>query len=85
MVIQAKVGEGNRLFGTVTVQQLAVELQNRGISVDRRKIDLEDIRTTGEYTATIKLHPEVSASLKVVVESEAETETEPEAAEEAEA
>ncbi len=85
LVIQAKVGEGNRLFGTVTVQQLAVELQNRGISVDRRKIDLEDIRTTGEYTATIKLHPEVSASLKVVVESEAETETEPEAAEEAEA
>lgn len=80
VVIKAKVGEGNRLFGTVTSQQLAVELQNRGISVDRRKIDLEDIRTTGEYSASIKLHPEVSADLKVVVESES---AEEDAAEEA--
>ena len=70
LVIKAKVGEENRLFGTVTSQQLSVQLQERGIAVDRRKIDIEDIRTTGEYTATIKLHSEVSATLKVIVESE---------------
>ncbi|NND72041.1 MAG: 50S ribosomal protein L9 [Rhodothermales bacterium] len=76
LVIKAKVGEENRLFGTVTVQQLAVQLQERGIAVDRRKIDLEDIRTTGEYTAAIKLHSEVTANLKVVVENEEEEEEE---------
>ena len=61
VVIKAKVGEENRLFGTVTAQALAVQLQNRGIAVDRRKIVIEDIRTTGEFTAALKRHSEVKS------------------------
>lgn len=68
VVFSAKVGEDNRIFGTVTTQQIAVELTNRGFDVDRRDIELdEDIRYVGAYTATITLHPEVEASLDIQV------------------
>ncbi len=68
VVFSAKVGEENRIFGTVTTQQVAVELDNRGFDVDRRDIELdEEIRYVGAYTATIDLHPEVSATLDIQV------------------
>ena len=68
VVIAAKVGEENRIFGTVTSQQLAVELAKQGFDVDRKNIELdEDIRMIGVYTATVKLHREVSATVKVEV------------------
>ena len=68
VVIAARTGEGNRLFGTVTSQQLAVELAQRGFNIDRRNISLnEEIRVVGVYTATVKVHPEVTAQLKVRV------------------
>jgi len=83
VVILAKVGEENRIFGTVTSQQIADNLEGQGISVDRRKITLsEDIRMVGVYTASVKLHPEVTAQVKVRVEPEsakAEAEAEAEA------
>src|SRR5690606_24942326 len=60
VLIPVKVGEENRIFGTVTSQQLAVELTKRGFEVDRRKIELsEDIRVIGVYTASVRIHPEV--------------------------
>jgi large subunit ribosomal protein L9 len=62
------VGEDNRIFGTVTTQQIAVELANRGYDIDRRSIDLdEDIREVGTYTAHIQLHPQVKAKLSIQV------------------
>jgi large subunit ribosomal protein L9 len=68
VVFSAKVGEENRIFGTVTTQQVAVELSNRGFDVDRRDIELdEEIRYVGAYTATITLHPEVQATLDLQV------------------
>ena len=68
LVIPMPTGEENRLFGTVTTQQVADELQAKGIEVDRRKIALgEEIRVTGVYTATVRLHPEHTAELKVKV------------------
>jgi large subunit ribosomal protein L9 len=68
VVFTAKVGEDNRIFGTVTTQQIAVELANRGFDVDRRSISLdEDIREVGTYTAEIELHPQVTARLDVQV------------------
>lgn len=70
VVIKAKVGAENRIFGSVTGQQIALELATRGFQIDRRRIDLEDIRMLGVYTAHIKLHTEVHATLKVRVESE---------------
>lgn len=76
VLIPVKVGEENRIFGTVTSQQLAVELTKRGFEVDRRKIELsEDIRVIGVYSATVRLHPEVTAEVKVRVVSDSETES----------
>lgn len=68
IVVSARVGEENRIFGTVTSQQLAVELSKRGFDIDRRNIELnEDIRMIGVYTATVKLRKDVTAELKVRV------------------
>jgi len=68
VVFSAKVGEDNRIFGTVTTQQIAVELSNRGFNIDRRDIELdEDIRYVGAYTATISLRIDVTASLDIQV------------------
>jgi large subunit ribosomal protein L9 len=68
VVFTAKVGEDNRIFGTVTTQQIAVELSSRGFDIDRRDISLdEDIRRVGSYTAHIQLHPDVDARLNIQV------------------
>ncbi|MFB6231186.1 MAG: 50S ribosomal protein L9 [Salinibacter sp.] len=68
VVFTAKVGEDNRIFGTVTTQQIAVELSNRGFDIDRRKIELdEDIRFVGAYTATVDLDYGVTATLDIQV------------------
>ena len=68
VVIEAKVGEENRIFGTVTPQQVALKLATQGFNLDRRHVRLnEDIRLIGVYTATVKLHSEVEAQLKVRV------------------
>jgi large subunit ribosomal protein L9 len=50
---------------------IAAQLKNLGIDVDRRKIQLDKpIRTLGEYNVLIKLHPEVTGSIKVIVAPE---------------
>ncbi len=68
LVFSAKVGEENRIFGTVTTQQIAVELSNRGFDVDRKNIELdEDIRYVGAYTAKVQLHPEVEQRVEIRV------------------
>ncbi len=66
--VPARVGEEDRIFGTVTAQQVAVALAAQGFDVDRRKVELnEEIRKLGVYTATVRLHPEVAAQVKVRV------------------
>ncbi len=76
VVLQAPVGEEDRIFGTITTQQIAEALAKKGIEVDRRKITLDsEIRTTGEYTATVKLHPEHVGTLTVQVVPESLTES----------
>lgn len=68
IVIPARVGEENRIFGTVTTQQVAEVLKTKGLEIDRRKIELEEeIRSLGVYPASIKLHADVVASVKVQV------------------
>ncbi len=68
VVIEAKVGEENRIFGTVTPQQVSEKLAGHGFTIDRRHIRLnEDIRLIGVYTATVKAHAEVEAQVKVRV------------------
>ena len=59
------VGEGDKLFGSVTPADLATQLEVAGVKIDHRKIKLgEPIRALGKYEVEIKLHPTVSATLK---------------------
>jgi large subunit ribosomal protein L9 len=68
IVLPARVGEENRIFGTITTQQLTDELGRRGFDLDRRTVAFtEDIRMVGVYTATVKLHKDVTAQVKVRV------------------
>ncbi|GMQ82006.1 MAG: 50S ribosomal protein L9 [Rhodothermia bacterium] len=71
LVITAKVGEENRIFGTVTSQDIVDALAGHGITIARKQIQLEeDIRVLGIYTALAKIHPEVTAEVKVRVDPE---------------
>jgi large subunit ribosomal protein L9 len=66
--ITAQAGEEGRLFGSVTAAQIADVLIERGLEVDRRKIDLPDpIKALGEHEVPVRLHREVIATLKVKV------------------
>ncbi|WP_322494963.1 50S ribosomal protein L9 [Chloroflexus sp.] len=67
-----KVGEQERLYGSVTNADIAAKLHEvAGIEIDRRKIALEDpIKRTGEYEVPVELASGVSATLKVVVVGE---------------
>jgi large subunit ribosomal protein L9 len=91
--IEVRVGEGDKLYGSVTTANIGEAMEAAGIDIDRRKILLpEPIRSLGEYTIEIKLHPDVRGELKLSVlrhggpieEEEAfdevETPTEPEEA-----
>lgn len=72
ITISQKVGEEDKLYGSVTSMDIAEEMEKKGITVDRRKIVLEKpIKTIGEFDVPIKIYPEVTGSIKVVVEPEA--------------
>ena len=68
-----KVGEGGRTFGSVSSKEIAVAVKDQmQLDIDKKKIQLkESIKSLGTHIATVKLHPEVSAELKVVVKEEA--------------
>jgi len=69
LTIPHAAGEGGRLFGSVTAQEVvdAIE-QARGVRIDRRKVDLEQpIRATGTYMVTVEVHEGVTADVKTIV------------------
>lgn len=70
--MKAKSGEGGRLFGSITTKQIADALQkSEGIKVDRRKMELPDaIRSLGYTNVPTRIHPDVTATLKVHVTEE---------------
>ncbi len=72
LIFVVKVGEQERLYGSVTNADIAAKLHEvAGIEIDRRKIALEDpIKRTGEYEVPVELASGVSATLKVVVVGE---------------
>ncbi|QWV94916.1 50S ribosomal protein L9 [Geomonas oryzisoli] len=66
--IAHQAGADDKLFGAVTNMELAEQLKAAGVEVDRKRIVLDEpIKHLGEFTAAVKLHPEVAATLKVVV------------------
>ncbi|MFP4072312.1 MAG: 50S ribosomal protein L9 [Desulfovibrionales bacterium] len=68
VVIPVRVGEGDKLYGSVTTTTIGDALAAMGIEVDRKRLLLDEpIRELGEYTVQVRLHPEVRADLKVSV------------------
>jgi len=66
VTIPMKVGEDDKLFGSVTSQMIADALKEKGFTVDKRTIELEEpIKTLGIFEVPVKLHTKVSAKAKV--------------------
>ncbi len=71
VTIKAKVGEEGKLFGSVTSMDIAEAVKAQGVSIDKRKIVLEEpIKRLGDYTITVKLPADVTAEFKVSVVAE---------------
>ncbi|GAB1431097.1 50S ribosomal protein L9 [Ignavibacteria bacterium] len=69
--IAMKVGEEGRLFGSATPQMIADNLAEQGFTIDRRTIMIDEpIKTLGVYDVNIKLHTDVTATVKVWIISE---------------
>lgn len=71
LTLQVRTGEDGRLFGSVTAANISTELKQQfDVDVDRRKIHLESpIKTLGDHTVELRLHGEITAGLRVKLES----------------
>lgn len=68
ITLARKAGEGDKLFGSVTSAEIAAALKDKGVEVDRRKIELADpIKTVGAFEIPVKLGFDVTATVKVEV------------------
>ena len=68
LTVEVLAGEGDKLFGAVTAQEIAQQLAAQGIKIDRKFIQLEEpIRRLGAYTVSVKLRSETDARLKLWV------------------
>jgi large subunit ribosomal protein L9 len=66
--VHARAGEGGRLFGSVTAQDIAEAIARKGIEVSKKHVELiEPIKSAGFYKVPIHLHPQVSAMVEVNV------------------
>ena len=70
ITIPTKAGSNGKIFGSVTILQLAKSMADRGFEVDKRKISAPDMKNIGAYKATINLHKEVSVEIDVDVVQE---------------
>jgi len=68
--MKAKVGENGKLFGSITSKEIAEKLENdHKLGIDKKKIHLEEtIKSIGTFEVEIKVYPEISAKLKVLVD-----------------
>ena len=68
-----KTGEGGKAFGSIASKEIAAEVKEQmGLDIDKKKIQLKEaIKTLGTHNIPIKLHPKVTAELKVIVSEEA--------------
>jgi len=68
ITIPVQVGEEDKIFGSVTTQMIGDALTEKGFDIDKRKIEIEEpIKSLGIYSVGIKLHPNVTAKIKVWV------------------
>ncbi|XXT17346.1 50S ribosomal protein L9 [Sorangium sp. So ce429] len=67
ITISRPVGEGNKLYGSVTARDIEEALSAQGFSVDRRRIETDTIKTLGAHPVVIRLAPSITASVEVTV------------------
>lgn len=66
--IIAKAGEGGRLFGAITSKDISLEIKNKlKTDIDKKKIVTDSIRQLGNYEIELKIYPEVSTKIKVLI------------------
>ena len=71
LTLSGKAGEEGKLFGSITAQDIAEALAAKGHTVDRRRIELEHpIKSLGQHTVLVRVHPEVHANVQVSVVAE---------------
>jgi large subunit ribosomal protein L9 len=69
LTLGVKVGEGGKLYGSITAKDIADALGRRGITIDRHKVDLEEpLKTLGTYKVAIKVAAGMTSEVTVVVE-----------------
>ena len=70
VVVKIKAGEGGKVFGSVSSKEIAIAAKDQcGVELDKKKIQLADpIKTFGVHEVAIKLHPQVTGSLKIKVQ-----------------
>ena len=70
-VIKKKTGEGDALFGSVTTADVVDAVaQQTGRTLDKRTLPVPDIKTLGTYDGSVRLHPEVVGTFKVVIQKD---------------
>jgi large subunit ribosomal protein L9 len=67
ITIATKAGANGKIFGSITPLQVSQALKTKGFEIDRRKIEIDDVKTLGTYQATVNLHREVTVNISVEV------------------
>ena len=67
--MQIKCGENGKSFGAITSKEISEKLASLGYEIDKKKISCPSLKSAGVYNVEIKLHPQVTASIKVAIEA----------------
>lgn len=70
ITIATKAGANGKIFGSITPLQISQSLKSKGFEIDRRKIEINDVKMLGSYEATLNLHRDVTVNITVEVVSE---------------
>jgi len=70
LVIKHKLGANGQLYGAITNKEIANELLKKGIEIDKKHIEMKQIKSVGEYDVDVKLGHGIHATLKLIVEGE---------------
>ena len=71
VTVKVRCGDGDKLYGSVTSNEIAIALKEQGYEIDKRKIVLKDnIRSLGNYTVEVKVYAGISAKVNIVVAKE---------------
>ncbi len=71
VIIYAKSGDNGRLFGAITTKDISQEMEKQlNITIDKKKIIVNTIKTMGLYDVEVKLYPEISTKIKVIIKEQ---------------